>query len=52
MSFAAWRTTAACALLLAGTAGCKSKRIPLYQDPTQHEISSRPPLALYTIDPV
>jgi outer membrane protein assembly factor BamB len=50
MSFVAWRTIATCGLLVASTAGCKSKRIPLYQDPTQHEISSRPPLALYSIE--
>jgi outer membrane protein assembly factor BamB len=36
------------ALPLLGTEGCRY--IPLYQDPTVHEVSSRPPLALYTVE--
>jgi outer membrane protein assembly factor BamB len=48
MSLAARRKVVVCALLLGWTAGCK--RIPLYQDPTEHQTSGRPPLALYSIE--
>src|SRR5215468_5181522 len=40
-----------CALLAALPAlACQSRRIPLYQDPMEHQKVERPPLALYTVD--
>ncbi len=40
-----------CALIAALPAlACHSRRIPLYQDPTQHQRAGRPPLALYEVD--
>ncbi len=44
---ARWQA-AAWALIAAGATACH--RIPLYSDPTEHQQSSRPPLALYSID--
>jgi len=37
-------------LLAALPLACQSRRIPLYQDPMEHQKVERPPLALYEID--
>jgi outer membrane protein assembly factor BamB len=48
MRLLAWGQAVGWALIAAGATACH--RIPLYSDPMEHQSSTHPPLALYSID--